>query len=231
MKKQVREILIKNSDEKYKKFSSSLLPNVNNVLGVRLPILRKLAKKYAKQDCGEFLSQNEFEFMEEIMLLGMIIGLLCEKSSIGQSLAMVKKFIPKINNWSVCDSFVSSLKFTKNYKDEVFRFLMTYKNSKSEYELRFLLVMFLTYFLEEKYLDEIFCVIKEAKLVDYYSKMAASWLIATLLIDFPNQGLDLIKSYEVDIEIRKKAIQKGLESFRVAKDIKGELKRLRRTID
>ena len=32
-------------EEKYRKFSQSLIPNIDNVLGVRLPVLRKIAKE------------------------------------------------------------------------------------------------------------------------------------------------------------------------------------------
>ena len=39
--------LKKYSDVKYKKFSSALIPGADNILGVRLPILRKIAKEIA----------------------------------------------------------------------------------------------------------------------------------------------------------------------------------------
>ena len=32
----------------YKKFSASLIPNIDNILGIRLPNLRKIAKNVAK---------------------------------------------------------------------------------------------------------------------------------------------------------------------------------------
>ena len=35
------------ADEKYKKFHSSLCPGVNNIIGIRVPILRKFAKEIA----------------------------------------------------------------------------------------------------------------------------------------------------------------------------------------
>ena len=38
------------AEPKYKEFSSKLTPNVDNILGVRLPILRRIAKRIAKDN-------------------------------------------------------------------------------------------------------------------------------------------------------------------------------------
>ena len=98
----VKQKLLEKAEEKYRKFSQSLIPNIDNVLGVRLPVLRKIAKEIYKSDnWKDFLKQNDFEYMEEAMLQAMVIGLV--KDSHENILAMVKDFVPKINNWSVCD--------------------------------------------------------------------------------------------------------------------------------
>ena len=57
--------LEKEADKNYQKFSSSLLPNINNVLGVRLPLLRKLAKEIVKENkFKRFLSEKKHKYME-----------------------------------------------------------------------------------------------------------------------------------------------------------------------
>lgn len=98
-------------DPEYQKFSAALIPNIDNVLGVRLPELRKIAKKIAKDDWRTYLKTAEDEYFEEIMLQGMVIGYV--KTDINDQLSYVASFIPKIDNWSVCDSFCIGLKFTK----------------------------------------------------------------------------------------------------------------------
>jgi hypothetical protein len=50
MEKIIRKELESIADGKYRIFSSKLIPNVNNVLGVRLPELRKIAKRLAHDD-------------------------------------------------------------------------------------------------------------------------------------------------------------------------------------
>lgn len=50
MEKTIKEKLLDLADDKYQKFAAALLPNIDNVLGVRLPLLRKLAREIAKGD-------------------------------------------------------------------------------------------------------------------------------------------------------------------------------------
>ena len=63
----IEKMLVQLSDEKYRIFSSSLLPGVDHILGVRLPILRKLSRTLTLEE----LSDDTFE---EIMLQGMVIA-------------------------------------------------------------------------------------------------------------------------------------------------------------
>ena len=46
----IRNILFENADLKYKEFHSKLMPTVapDNVIGVRIPVLRKIAKEFEK---------------------------------------------------------------------------------------------------------------------------------------------------------------------------------------
>ena len=90
----IKKELISLAEPKYKEFSSSLLPNINNILGVRLPILRKIAKRISKENYLDFLKQNDDEFFELTMLEGMIIGYLPTK----EQEKYIKKFIPRINS-------------------------------------------------------------------------------------------------------------------------------------
>lgn len=74
MEQAIRERLFSLADKKYQKFSAKLLPNVDNIIGVRLPILRKLAKEIAKGDWRMYMATAENEYFEEVMLRGLVIG-------------------------------------------------------------------------------------------------------------------------------------------------------------
>ncbi len=66
MNKTIREQIFQLADEDYQKFSSNLLPTTNNILGVRLPQLRKLAKVIAKEDWRKFLVNSDVKYFEEL---------------------------------------------------------------------------------------------------------------------------------------------------------------------
>ena len=91
----IRKRLEQEADEKYRLFSAALIPNIDNVLGVRIPKLNKLAKELYKTDWKPLLNQPCI-YMEETMLQGILIA----KS---EDLELIKQFVPKINNWAVCD--------------------------------------------------------------------------------------------------------------------------------
>lgn len=223
MIQEVRNKLISLSDEKYKIFSSSLIPNIDNLLGVRLPILRKLAKEIAHGDWEEFLNA-ECQYMEETMLQGMVIGL-------KGNLHHVESFVPKIDNWSVCDSFCCSLKFTKYNQSEVWEFIQKYLNSNKEYYIRFGAVMILNYFVEEKYLEKIFEYINRFSNKEYYAQMAVAWLVSVCFIKFPDKTFDFLKHTILDDSTYNKSIQKITESLKIDKITKQKIKRIERDYD
>lgn len=55
-KEAVRERLQELADLKYQEFHSKLLPGIDNILGVRVPQLRNLAKEIAHGDWESFLA-------------------------------------------------------------------------------------------------------------------------------------------------------------------------------
>ena len=92
----LREKLYELADEKYKKFQSSLCPNVDDIIGVRLPDLRELAKNIAKEEPIEFLNTYKCEFYEEKMIYGLVIGYM--KSDFQKRLEYLEKFVPLIEH-------------------------------------------------------------------------------------------------------------------------------------
>ena len=223
IKKQLKEL----SEEDYQKFSATLLPNIDNVLGVRLPILRKLSKEILKdKDCEKFLKTTNFKYMEEYMLKGMVIGLL--KKPIDEVLLYVKDFVPLMDNWSVCDSFCCGLKITNDNLDKVFDFLKPYFYSKNEYELRFVYVMLLNYYLRDEYIDRVLRIVDDFKDDRYYSRMAVAWLISICYIKYPHKTKKYLKNSKLDDWTYNKSIQKICESLKVDKTTKEKIKLMKK---
>jgi len=70
----LKDKLFELSDEKYKKFHSGLCPNTDNIIGVRLPKLREIAKEIAKGDWRYFLATSSNDYYEEVMINGLVIA-------------------------------------------------------------------------------------------------------------------------------------------------------------
>ena len=107
---EIRARLLELADPGYREFHGKLLPGTDNILGVRVPALRKLAKEIVRGDWEAFLLENDREWYEKDMLQGLVIG--CAPMDYEKRLARIREFIPRINNWAVCDVFCSSLKDT-----------------------------------------------------------------------------------------------------------------------
>ncbi|QBK26131.1 DNA alkylation repair protein [Ureibacillus thermophilus] len=222
----IRSKLIELAETNYQRFQKSLIPNQENILGVRLPILRKLAKEISKGDWENFLRNGEEEYFEEIMLKGMVIGEV--KLPLEERLSWVEWFVPKIDNWSVCDSFCTGLKFTKNHRKEVWKWLLPYFQSSREFEVRFAVVMLLCYFIEEEYLKEIFPILEKIKQDGYYVKMAVSWAISKAYIQFPAETTEFLHTNSLDDFTYNKALQKIIESRCLSKEKKEAIRKMKR---
>lgn len=224
---EIRKKLLNLGEENYKNFSSSLIPNVNNMIGVRIPVLKKIAKQLSKEpDVFTYIENANSVYFEETMLKGLIIGYL--KVDFNTILEYIKLFVPQINNWSVCDSFCANLKVTIKHKDEMFDFILGYRNSKNEFELRFMVVMLLDYFISEKYIDIIFSVFDSIKKEDYYVKTAIAWGLSSCFIKFPIKTKEYLIKNNLDDFTHNKTLQKCIESYRVSENDKLYLRKLKR---
>ena len=175
---EIRKKIIELSDEKYKKFHSSLCPNTDNIIGVRVPVLRKFAKELLKEiNWQEYLEKAWDEYYEEVMLQGMIIGLASKNKNINEIIKYIDNFVPKIDNWAVCDTFCAGLKITDKNLEYMWKYIQKYIKSEKEFELRFAIVMMLDYYINEEYIDEVIKILDNIKNKEYYVRMAIAWTI------------------------------------------------------
>lgn len=226
MEQTIREQIMELAEEDYQKFSAALIPNINNVLGVRIPLLRNLAKQIAKGDWRAYLEQAEQEYFEEVMLQGIVIGYV--KTDIEETLRFVAEFVPKIDNWSVCDSFCVGLKFTKKNMEMVWGFLQPYLMSNKEYEIRFGVVMLLDYYIEEGYIDRVLQCLDNISHEGYYVKMAVAWAVSICYVKLPVPTIVFLKENSLDDFTYNKALQKITESYRVDQETKKIIRSMKR---
>lgn len=224
----IKEQLFNLADADYQKFAAALIPTVNNVIGVRLPELRKLAKRIAKGDWRAYMAEAESDYFEEVMLQGMVLGYV--KTDLEEILQYTADFVPKINNWSVCDSFCTGLKFTRQNKERVWEFIMPYLLSHKEYEIRFAVVMMLSYFIEEEYIERILQLLDKVSHEGYYVKMAVAWAISICYVKMPEPTLKYLTSNTLDDFTYNKALQKITESYRVDQATKKMIREMKRSV-
>ncbi|MGN1000623.1 MAG: DNA alkylation repair protein [Bacilli bacterium] len=222
----IKEKLFSLQDLKYKKFHSVICSSDKNIIGVRVPQLKRLAKELYKED-NEVLHKIDDEYYEEIMLQGLIIAL-C-KVPIDKKFDLINTFVDKMDNWAICDTFCSSIKIKNNEKEIYWEFLMDYCNYTSEFKLRFLFVMLLDYYLDEKYLHKVFEIINNIDSDYYYVKMAIAWLLSVSYIKYPKDTLKALKKLNIDTWTYNKTLQKIIESNRISDDDKIFIRKLKKS--
>lgn len=226
MEEEIRKDLFNMQDKKYKEFHSSLSPNVDNIIGVRVPVLRNYAKELIKKYKQEEIKIGD-KYYEELLLQGMIIGLQ-NKENIENIIVKVNKFVPKINSWGVCDTFCAGLKITKKYQKEMFRVIEKYLKSNKEYELRFAIVMLLDYYINDEYIDTVLKILNKIKSDKYYVQMANAWAISICLVKYYEKTVEFLENCNLDNFTYNKAIQKAIESYRITNKQKEDLRKMKR---
>ena len=211
---------------KYKEFHGKLIMN-DKLIGVRTSELKRIAKIIARSNYEEFFKENKHELYEENLVHGLVLGYL--KLDFNELKPFVDAFIPYIDNWAVCDMTVANLKIYKKNKtkDIVFNEIKNYISNDNPWINRFGYVLLLEYFIEEKYVDNIFELCENYE-DEYYVKMAIAWLISVCYIKYKGRTLTFLKKHKLDVWTHNKAIQKIIESNRVEDSDKIMLRGIKR---
>ncbi len=225
----IREELERLGDEKYRDFSSSLLPNVDKskMIGVRLPQLRLVAARIKKESSkGVMPDLPQGDMLEEKLVRGFVIA--GADLPFEEHLKAAADFVPEIDNWSVCDSFVNSLKFFKKDRKRVWEFLQPYFDSDKPYDIRFAVVAALDYFSDDEYAA---CAFEKFDAIindDYYVKMAVAWAVSVFFVHAPEKTWQYLEDNRLDDFTFNKSLQKITESYRVTPQDKAKIRAMKR---
>ena len=220
VKEEIKKYLKENEDKENAPFERRIVCTNHRVYGLKTKLVEEKAKELARRNAS--VNEISFDSYEEIMIAGMMIGY---KKTI--SAEKVKEFnfvLPHIDCWGLCDSIVPRLKKMEDEKP----FFVSLLDSKNVFYIRVGIIWLMRYFLKKDLKNTIF-LIKNVKNDDYYVKMAQSWVYAEAMIYDFDFMLELIKN-EKDLFIKKKSIQKAIESFRILPEQKELLRKLRQTI-
>ena len=216
--------LISLKDEKNKIFSEKLIFTKNEILGIKLPILRDIGKKISKGDYKSFLKFNKYKYHEEGVIRSFVIAYSKDLEVLDEYLDECDKYI---DNWSSCDSLTTSLKHIKKH-DEFFDKFKTFAASNSEYKVRVGITGMLFNYVDDNHIDEILESIDSVKLDTYYVNMAVAWLLNVCFIKQRSKTSEYLKHTKVNNFTFNKFISKCNDSFRVSKEDKQYLKTLKK---
>jgi len=225
--KEIRERFLTSSENEYKKFSDrTVVPKEHRVIGIRMPVIKQFAKDIAKSEWRSYLNETDDEYHEDLLLRGFIVAY--AKMNDDERFHLMREFIPKMDNWAVCDSFCMALKVTKKNADAFWEFALSCLNAKEEFRVRSAVVIMLAHFIDKEHINDIIGHMDSVKHDMYYVKMAVAWCIADCFIKFPKETMEYLKNNTLDKWTFNKALSKITDSFRVSSEDKEEIRKMRR---
>ncbi len=212
------------------------------VLGMHSPDMKEVAKELARERGEELITAFEAASpselcYEEMAVWGYMINFM--KCPVERKFEMLERYVPIMDNWGICDSYVSHAKWMKKVSPNVILTRIDkWFHSRREFEVRFAVVISMCYLLDSK-LDEIFYRLdsldfssivsdyrysrsKPAGIQSghvlgpepYYVRMGVAWLLATALSKYPDETRAYVSGCNLPSDVLKLYARKAHESFR-----------------
>ena len=219
------DLLFSNRDPAYQQFQAALIPTIppDMVIGVRTPIIRKIAKEATNSAAESFMKQLPHHFYEENNLHGYLIERIHDYR---RCLCELVRFLPYVNNWATCDSV--SPPIFKRYLAELSEIIYEWIHAEHPYTVRYGIGMLLKYYLGEQFHPKYLKWVAEIHSEEYYVRMMQAWYFATALAKQYDDVIPYLQENRLTPWIHNKTIQKALESNRIFKDRKQYLRTLKR---
>lgn len=169
-------------DENYRRFHAKLIPDIpiDNIIGVRTPVLRKYAKEVAKlPETNIFLESLPHIYYEENNLHGALLSLLYPKDIIA-FMEQLERFLPYVDNWATCDML--SPKIFKKHLSYVYERVQKWLQSDAVYTIRFGIVTLLGFYLDDAFETEMLQLVANVRSEEYYVNMAVAWYFSMALV-------------------------------------------------
>ena len=214
--------LLSMAEGEYREFSASLMPTVDKdrVLGVRIPELRKYAKRLAEYE--DFLEKLPHRYFEEDNLHAFLIE---REGNFDRCIALLDKFLPYVDNWATCDSMKP--KVLRDNPDKLIVHIRRWMLSGDTYTVRYGINLLMSFYLEDDFDTEYLELVAGISSEEYYVNMMRAWYFATALAKQYEPSVSYITEGKLDEWTHNKTIQKAIESNRIDKSVKEFLKQFR----
>lgn len=213
------DILHTQAEQEFAEFQKRLIPTNRKILGVRTPIMRKLAKTYLP--CLDDLLSFPDEYYETVFIKLTAVSLLPYKSFVEK----LPYCVSLMDNWALCDCFKA--KCIKTNKKDFLDVLDKLFHQNTEFAQRYVLVVLLSEYIEKEYSPILEKYIFSADTAPYYIHMAIAWLTAEILVKDFDFGLQILQKRRLPAKTHNKSIQKAIESYRLTKQQKEYLRSLK----
>ena len=217
--KQLLKQLLDLKDEKYAAFQKPLCNSDYEIIGIKIPVLKKIAKEHYKD---KDLNMSEFEHHHylEVEMIYFILGMLQNKS-MDDKLDFILKNVKYADSWMITDTpngFLAGLDF-----DRYFEFFKKTYLSDHLFTRRIAYILGLKVYRDNRIL-QILNLLKDDD--EYMVTMGQAWLLASMAICYPEEIYNYLAKSN-NVTLRKKTISKIVDSFRISNDYKAKFKELR----
>lgn len=222
---EVLDLILNEAEQSYRDFQCSLMPGVlrSRVIGVRIPVLRKIAKNLDSEKAKRFIAVLPHTYYEEYNLHAFILE---REKNFEVAIFETERLLPYIDNWATCDMFYP--KIFEKHKPELYEKIKEWLKLDRTYTVRFGIKMLMKHFLGNEFKDEYCELVLSVKSEDYYVKMMKAWYFSTALALQYDSVVKYVEEGRLDVWTHNKTIQKAIESFRISEPKKQYLKSFRK---
>lgn len=221
----LRERLVALADPAYRAFHLKLIPTVDpaRVLGVRTPVLRRLARELAGSPlAAEFLQMLPHATYEEDNLHAFLIE---QISDFDDTISALDRFLPYVDNWATCD--MMRPKIFRRHREDLLSAIRRWLASGHGYTVRYAIEMLMCHYLDDAFSPEYPRMVAAVSDGEYYVHMMIAWYFATALAAQYDAILPWFELVRLSPKTHNKALQKALESYRLTREQKAYLRTLK----
>ena len=222
----IHEELMALRDKEYGEFSEKLLNTNYEVIGVRLPDLRALGKKAAKETDLFSYAAQEKKSHEEVLLLGIMMGF--TKNTISKRLRLIDSFTAQCDSWGQTDSAITGWNWIKKDPSPYREWMISHLNDEREMFRRMALLLAMRYYPGSEDTEIVLESLDQGGSQEYYARMMIAWYLAERVNLYPERIKEYLKGNRLDSWTHNKALQKIRESYRIDQEYKEEMLRLKR---
>jgi len=204
-------------------WTKNILEKKMKVLAVTSPDIQKIVKEIKKGNYLSFLDLDINDYYENMAINGNLIASIKDFKLMK---VYLDNYAKKVDSWASCDL----LKFSvKDNEENFFALSNEYIKNDLPFVRRIGMLILFKFIDNDKYIDEIYVMLDKFKNeTEYYVNMMNAWLLCELFIKKRDKTIKYLNKNELNSFTLNKAISKCRDSFRVSKEDKDMLLKLKK---